>query len=111
MNDDLNDDIVECLPKNVEKYQVRVEYDAETGHRVFESWVQNGYLHRPSAPAVMYFSRNTGALLGEEYWQNGKRHCENGPAIINRDHNTGTIIFAEYYLEGRKQSNSKGPVI
>jgi hypothetical protein len=87
----------------------------------YQTWYQNGKLHRTDGPAIIYsdgtkywylngkYHRTDGPAAiypdGSEHWyQNGKRHREDGPAIINPNG------YQAWYQNG-KRHRIDGPAV
>jgi hypothetical protein len=69
-----------------------IDYDVkyfDNGTKAYESWREDGELHREDSPALIRYYDN-GNKDYESWYKDGKSHREDGPAYIS------------YYLDGSK---------
>ena len=93
-----------------EEYRVLVEINTATGHRVTESWLRDGKLHREFGPAVRTFDETTGELESEKWMIEGEPHRDHDlPCETVWDTETGRIEHETYMVRGKLHRDGDRP--
>ena len=86
----------------LEKYEVHIRQNPETGIVELESWYLDGKHHRVGAPALIHRDPQTGVAIAEDWMRSGFSHREDGPAVIHRHRKTGQTISERFFVYGHE---------